>query len=224
MPRLKRPTVPWSMERKKARFVTAPRGAHRKDESIPLLVVIRDMLELGENAKEAKSIIKGREVKVDGRIMTDTKSGIGLFDVVTVGGKSYRMVPGKVMRAIEIPENEADRKVCKIIGKVVLKGGKIQLNLHDGRNMLVEEDKYSVNDSLLIQLPEQKIIDAVKFEPGILVIIISGKHSGKIAKLKKIEKGMVKRVWLETEGREMETPMRVVMGIGSKEPLIKTGE
>ena len=161
---------------------------------------------------------------MDGKVRKDTKSGIGLFDVISVGGKNYRMVPGKRISFIEVPESDASKKVCKIIGKSVLKKGKVQLNLHDGRNIIIGENKYSVNDSLLLQLPEQKIIDSVKFEPGIMVMIISGKHSGKVAKLNKIEKGMVKRVWIETEGREMETPMRLVMGIGSKEPLIKIGE
>jgi ribosomal protein S4E len=67
-------------------------------------------------------------------------------------------------------------------------------------------------------------MESVKFEPNATVIIISGKHSGKLAKLKKIEKGMMKRAWVEIEGEKTEAPIRLVMAVGKEEPLIKLVE
>ena len=58
MPKPKRLAVPWSLEKKKAKFITAPRGAHKKDESMPLQAVMRDILKFGDTAKEVKSVIK----------------------------------------------------------------------------------------------------------------------------------------------------------------------
>ncbi|MEM5804386.1 MAG: 30S ribosomal protein S4e [Candidatus Aenigmatarchaeota archaeon] len=222
MTRLKRVATAWAMEKKEKKFIMKPRGSHKRDESMPLLVIIRDVLKLGDSAREARQIINGGNVLLDGKKVRNVRQGVGLFDTLSVAGKNYRMLPGVKMRLVEIEGKEADRKICKIAGKKTLRGGRTQLNLHDGRNIIVKSGNYSVNDSLLIKVPSQEIIGSVKFEPGATVMVISGKHSGRIAKLEKVEKGLLKRAWLEIGGEKTETPLKLVVAVGKEEPLIRT--
>ncbi|MGB1660494.1 MAG: 30S ribosomal protein S4e, partial [Candidatus Poseidoniaceae archaeon] len=61
-----------------------------------------------------------------------------------------------------ISAKEAAWKVCRIEGKTTIKGGRTQLNLHDGRNLLVDDpskDAYATGDSLKMNLPDQKILE-----------------------------------------------------------------
>jgi len=220
MARIRRMTSAIATERKNVRFITASRGPHKRDESLPLLTVIRDMLKLGETAREARKAIKGRAVKVDGKIVTDHKYGLGAFDVLEVGGKSYRVVP---RRKLEIVESEAGSKIVKIIGKTAVRGGKIQVNLSDGKNMLLGKNEYKVLDSLLISLPDQKVKVHIALEPGVLVFITQGMHAGKTAKLISIERE-TKRVWLEEHGKKFEAPLFGVTAVGKDKPLIGLGD
>lgn len=220
MARLKRLAAPkwWPIERKTKKFIVSPRGPHPKKLSLPLLVIIRDVFKFAETKKEAKSIIKNGEILIDGKIKKDPKYGVGPLDVIEVPSlkKRWRAIPRNGLTLIEIPAKDSKLKICKITNKKTLKGNKNQLNLHDGRNILSNE-KYSTHDSLLIELPEQKIKEHLKFEKGFLVLVSGGKNAGKVAKVKEIEQ---KRVWLEDE-KVFEVPKNLIIVIGKDKPLIK---
>jgi small subunit ribosomal protein S4e len=217
---MKRLTAPkwWPIKRKENKFVISARGAHPKDFSLPLLVLVRDVLKIAETNREAKGIIKKGEVLVDKRKRKDPKFGIGLFDVIEIPAmkKAWRAVPQDGLSFIEIPEKETNMKICKIIDKKTLKGTKNQLNLSDGRNILTDK-KYSTYDSLLIGLPGQKIVDHLKFEKGSTVLVIRGSNAGKLAKIKIIEKD---RLWLDND-KLFEIPKDLVVVVGRDAPLIK---
>jgi small subunit ribosomal protein S4e len=217
---LKRLAAPkwWPIKRKVKKFVAMPRGPHSKDFSLPLLVLIRDVLKLSETKREAKRIIKSGEVLVDNRKMKDPNYGVGLFDAVEIPSlkKAWRAIPENGLSFIEIPNKESKLKICKIVNKKTLKGNRNQLNLNDGRNILTQE-KYSTYDSLLIEVPEQKIVDHLKFDKGSLVLVTRGKNAGKLAKIKIIEKD---RVWLDNE-KLFEIPKDLVIVVGKEKPLIK---
>lgn len=208
----------WPIKRKEKKFVVSPRGAHPKDFSLPLIVLVRDVLKLAETSREAKSIITRGEVLVDKKKRKDPKFGIGLFDVVEIPvmKKAWRAVPKNGLSFIEIPESEAKLKICKIVDKKTLKGKKNQLNLSDGRNLLTDK-KYSTYDSLVIELPEQKIVDHLKFEKNSTVVVIKGVNAGKLAKIKTIEKN---RLWLDNE-KLFEIPKNLVVVVGREQPAIK---
>ncbi len=220
MARLKRLASPkwWPIERKTKRFTVPPRGPHKKSLSLPLQVLLRDMLNVAETGKEAKTVIKKGEILIDGRKIKDPKFGVGIFDLVEIPllKKSWRVIPKNGLSLVEIPENEKKLKICKIIDKKTLKGKKNQLNLNDGRNILTNE-KYSTQDSLLIELPDQKIVDHIKFEKGSIAMVLEGRNAGKISKIKDIEHD---RVWLGDE-KTFEVPKRLVIIVGRDKPMIK---
>ena len=208
----------WPVERKTKKFIITPRGPYLKELSLPLLVLVRDVLKIAEKEKEASNIIKRGEILVDGRKRKDPKLGIGLFNIIEIPSlkKAYRAVPKDGLSFIEIPEKEAKLKICKIIDKKSLKGNKNQINLNDGRNILTNE-KYSTNDSLLIEVPEQKIIDHIKFAENSTCLIFKGKNAGKIGKIKAIEKDRI----LIGDEKTIEVPKDFVIVVGREGPLIK---
>ena len=104
---MKRMSAPrwWPILRKERKFVIAPRGSHPKELSLPLLVLIRDVLKIAETGREAKGIITRGEVLVDKKKRKDPKYGVGLFDVVEIPvmNKAWRIVPKNGLSIIEIP-------------------------------------------------------------------------------------------------------------------------
>lgn len=220
MTRLKRLASPkwWPIERKIKKFTVPPRGPHKKNLSLPLQVLLRDTLKLAETGKEARTVIKKGEILIDGRKIKDPKFGVGIFDLIEIPSikRFWRIIPKNGLSLIEIPENEKKLKICKIVDKKTLKGKRDQLNLNDGRNILTKE-KYSTQDSLLIELPEQKIVDHIKFEKGSIAMVLEGRNAGKVSKIKEIEKN---RVWLEDE-KTYEVPKKLVIVVGRDKPIIK---
>jgi len=211
------------------KFIVSPRpGPHKKFESIPLQIIMRDILKLAETGKEAKLVIKTGEVLIDGKIRKDHAFPVGLFDSIALPKikKFYRVVPTeKGLELKEISKEEVSLKICKIENKKILKKGKTQLNLHDGRNLLVEKDVYKTGDSLLIKLPEQKILEHVKLEIGNLALIAKGKNSGKIVKIEGIVKGVkLNKVICKLDDKKIDLVKDFVFVVGKDKSLISFGE
>lgn len=234
---LKRLLAPefWRVPKKTRKWVVRPRpGPHKKFECIPLQVLIRDILKIVDTGSDAKRIIKSREVLVDGKPRKDKKYPIGLMDVVEIPklNKQYRVIPTqKGLSLIEIQKKESSLKVSRIDGKTMIKNGNIQLNLHDGRNVIIpvkdskkpKEDIYKTGDSLLIELPSQKIIDHIKMEKGNLSIITGGQNRGEIVRIKEVIRTRSRepnKVICEKKGEELETIKDYVFIIGKKNPLV----
>lgn len=218
---LKRLAAPkwWPIERKTNKFAVVPRGPHAKEHSLPLIVLVRDVLKLAETAREAKQIIKKGKILVDGKPRKDPNYGIGLLDVVEIPEmkKAWRISPKNNFSLIEI--NDSKYKICKIINKKILKGNKTQLNLDCGKNIITDK-KFSTKDSILIKLPEQLIEDHLTFEAGHLALVTGGKNMGRIAKIKKIEKEK-RRVILEHGKEGFEVPIDYITVVGKEKPLVK---
>src|SRR3989304_4822409 len=78
------------------------------------------------------------------------------------------------------PVDDADAKwkLCRIEDKTTVRGGKIQINLHDGRNLLVPKNEYRTGTTLKLQLPGQKVLGHYELVPGAPTVITGGKHGG----------------------------------------------
>ena len=226
---LKRLLAPkfWKVKKKQYTWVVSPRpGPHKKTECIPLLIIVRDILKLAETGKEAKSLVKKGEILVDGKIRKDPKYPVGLFDVVSIPkiSKSWRVVISKKgLELKEIPKEEEKKKILKIKNITVVKGGKFQLNLNDGKNILVEKKAYSTGDSLLVELPSLKIIKHIPLAEGNLVLIIKGKLSGEMLVVKKVIPGEFRvppKVMCESKTGNVEVLKEHVIVVGENKPLI----
>src|SRR5512136_2891005 len=77
--------ISWPIERKTHAWVVgANAGSHSMQTGIPLLIVVRDMLKLGTNSREAKKIINEGNILVDGVPRKDYKFMTGLFDIISL--------------------------------------------------------------------------------------------------------------------------------------------
>ena len=85
----------WPIMRKTSKFITRPRpGGHSHEMSMPLNVVIRDMLKYCETAKEAKAIVKNKTLLIDGKRTTDERRPLGIMDTLSIPEtkEAYRML------------------------------------------------------------------------------------------------------------------------------------
>ncbi|MEM0303138.1 MAG: 30S ribosomal protein S4e [Archaeoglobaceae archaeon] len=204
-------------------------GPHDKT-AIPLAVVLRDLLQLADTAREARKIISAGEVLVDGVVRRDYRFPVGLFDVVSILklDQSYRVLFDEKGRYVLKEIEDSDRKLYKITNKTVVKGGKIQLNLFDGSNIL-GTNEYKTKDSILLKIPEKQILDHLKFEEGAMIMIIGGTHAGEIGRVKsyKIVRGSGSNlVTVETPVGEITTIEDYVFVVGKKgsdKPVIDLG-
>lgn len=225
----------WKVKKKEYKWVVSPKpGPHPKFYSIPLQIILRDILNLAETAKEARNIVTKGEILVDGKVRKEYGYPVGLFDVVSIPRikKHYRMVPKLSLRKeneiglIEIPEKESNKKICKIMNKTMVKG-KLQLNLSDGKNVLTAEKKYKTGDTLLLELPSLKILDHVPLAAGNIGIVSKGKNEGNLGKIKDIIPGSIKeiaKIVCEIDGRKQQILKDRFFVVGKDKPLITVGE
>ena len=189
------------IKRKHGKFFINPSpGSHPKQFSLPLLHVVRDLLKIVDNYREAKKLIGLGYFKVDGKIVKEKAYPVGLMDVISIEKmkKHYRILPDSHhgLKLYEITEQESLYKLCRITQKITIKGGHIQLNLHDGRNIIIKvkdpkspkEDIYKRMDVLKISIPDQEILKLLRFKEGNLAIIMSGKNIGQVGKIETILK------------------------------------
>ncbi len=226
---LKRLLAPefWKVPKKVKKWVVSPRaGPHPKFYCIPLQILVRDILKLVETGKEARTIIKKGEILVDTKPRKDHAYPVGLFDVISMPRtkQNYRVVPDvKGLALVEIPEKEADKKICKIENKTILKKGKLQLNLHDGKNLLTDNKDYKTGDSILIELTSLKILQHLALEKGNIGIVSEGANVGRIGKIVDIVPGKMKedvKVVCEIEGKTQEILKERFVVIGKDKPLV----
>jgi small subunit ribosomal protein S4e len=191
---LKRLAAPrsWVVPRKTNVYTTKPApGAHPVERALPLATVVRDFLRLSETGREARRVIGAGDVLVDGRVVKDAKFAVGFQDVVSVPRtkQAWRvMVDEKArLRLVPIDAKQAGWKLCQVVGKTTLAGGRTQLNLHDGRNLIVKKDDTKTGDVLRLEVPTQKVLGHFPLSAGAQVFIVDGRHAGEIAPVKSIE-------------------------------------
>lgn len=228
---MKRLTAPrtWPLKRKASVWVTKQSpGPHSTENSMPATLVIRDLLKLCDTAKEAKRIIGNRDLLVDGVAVRDGKFPIGLMDVVTIPklGVQYRMLlTNKGRFTLEPITAEASAwKLCRLENKTVIKNGKFQLNLHDGRNITLDENKYHTGDVFKLAVPSQEILEVYPLGLDAVAMIISGNHSGDTAMVSEYKPTRQARANVVTFKDGRETVKENVFVIGTKTAAIKLPE
>ena len=241
---LKRKPAPgfWPIHRKELVWTTKPRpGPHSVSYCMPLMLIIRDILGLAETRKEANTIISQGQMEVDGKIQKEKGFPIGLMDVISIPTieKAYRILPsekGLILHSIDAAE--ARFKLCRIESKSIVKGGHVQLNLHDGRNVLVqlddpknpEEDVYRTLDILKMSIPDQEIVEHANLAVGVPAIIFGGKNIGRHGDIVAFEErpSQRRRNLLATiedkDGNRFQTTVDLVFAVGDKKPWISLPE
>ncbi|AKB55599.1 MULTISPECIES: 30S ribosomal protein S4e [Methanosarcina] len=226
----KRLSIPrsWKAGKKGYKWVSATHpGPHSQARSLPLGIIIRDILKLVDNSREGKRILSEGKVLVDGIPRKDLRFPVGLFDVITLPliNETYRMFQDEKGRlALHKLDATNVNKLCRINNKTTLKGGKVQLNLNDGTN-IPGSNEYSTKDSLILSLPDKHIVKHLQFKVGNLAMVVGGQHSGEIGKITEIREVKSSRhntVAISGE-TDFETIEDYVIVIGEDKPEIRLG-
>lgn len=237
---LKREMAPsfWPIHRKEFHWITKPKpGPHPIYQCIPLILVVREIFGFAKTRREAKRIISQGNVLVDGKIRRDELFPTGLMDVISIPKikKNYRVLPSRRELILHlIGAEEAEFKLCRIDGKRIVKDGRIQLNLHDGKNILTpvkdpnnpDEDVYRTFDTLKVRLKDGEVIEHLKLAKDMSAVFIGGKNMGKYGNIVSLEKQSGRRrkksiiVIKDEKGETYQTILDYIFVVGDKNPCI----
>ncbi len=185
--------------RKKTKYIA--RAASHVSRGIPVVIAIRDVLGLAKTSKEVKYMIRNKLIKINGKEAKDIKEAIKLFNILEVD-KIYKLIILPTGR-FKFEETKENSRLCKIIEKTLVRGNKVQLNLHDGTNALLnEKEKANVGDSVELDF-SNKVKRIIKIEKGKEVFVISGKSIGLTGKIENIE-GKKTKLKLNEINKEVE--------------------
>jgi small subunit ribosomal protein S4e len=211
----------WPVKRKESTWITRPQGAHSFESGMPVNVVLKELIKLAKTTKEVKNILNHKTVMINGKQTKVEDRTFGLFDILSVKEtkENYTLILNKqkklAVRTIEA--KEASKKISKIIGKTYLKNKKIQINLHDGINVLVDKDDYKVGDSIVIEIPGFKVLDKLALDKKACVFITTGKHAGNLAVVEKIED---EKIISKYDDHELELKKSQVIVVGKEKPIV----
>jgi small subunit ribosomal protein S4e len=241
--RLKRNPAPafWPIHRKESPWVVKPAsGSHSLQKSVPLTLVLREMLGVAQTRKEGKLILAQGKVIVNGKVYKKDDLPVGLMDVIALpdSNKYYRIMPShKGLYLAPISKEESTISLLRVENKSTVHNG-VQIAVHDGSVLLVKvadlknpvEVTYDTFDILKVTYPEKQVVETLKTKEGNLAVITGGKNIGKFGKIVEIEKTEAKKrrqalVMIEdVQGQRYQTIMDFVFSIGGATPMVNTLE
>jgi len=241
--RLKRNPSPafWPIHRKESPWVVKPSpGSHSLQKSVPLTLVLRDMLGIAQTRREGKLIITQGKVIVNGKVCKKDDSPVGLMDVIALpeSNKYYRLMPShKGLYLAQISKDESTVSLLRVENKSTVHNG-VQVAVHDGSVLLIKvadpknpvEVTYDTFDILKVSYPQKQVTETLKTKEGNLAVITGGKNIGKFGKIVEIEKTEAKKrrqalVMIEAaQGQRYQTILDFVFSIGETAPMINTVE
>jgi len=159
------------------------RARSHVNDAVTVVVALRDMLGLAHTAKEVKGMIHRKQLRINGKDVKDYRDSVKLFNILQAD-KPYMLTLTSNGR-FKLEETKAKERIARVNNKKLLAGKQIQLNLHDGSNILTK-DKINTHDTVYLD-EAGKLKKHVAFEKGKPCIIISGKYTGKKGKIQAIE-------------------------------------
>jgi small subunit ribosomal protein S4e len=180
--------------RKGTKYVARPLMNLR--DSVPVVIAIRDMLNLAKTAKEVRHMVNQKLLKINNKVVKDYRDSIRLFNLLEADKTYVLSLTPQGKFAFE--ETKHKERPCKVIGKKILNNKKVQLNLHDGTNILSDDKKIKTQDTVYLDL-ENKVKKHLEFSHGKDCIVIKGKLIGLKGKVEQVEgnKAIVKIKSLE---------------------------
>lgn len=211
----------WSFLRKVSKFITRPLpGAHDFTNSQPLVLLLKQR-GLAKTTGEARKIVRSGAVSVDGRVVKEPRFCVGFMDSIHI--KPDLHLRGSIdskgrLAFVEVESAESSKKVCRVDGKRIVKGGKFQVSLLGGRNIKLEKVDVKVGDSLVISVPEQKVLDRLELKPGCTVFLLGGSHKGKLSSVVSVKGSKVN---CKSDNQEFETLKKFAFVVGKEKPVVK---
>jgi small subunit ribosomal protein S4e len=167
-------------------------GPHKTRECLPLVVLLRNRLKYALTLKEVTLIVMQKLIKVDGKTRTDRNYPAGFMDTISIDktGEHFRLLFDTKGRfsLTPIKSEDAKFKLCRVKCHAVGKRGIPYVTTHDGRTIRYPDPLIQANDTIKLNIDDNKIVDHVKFEVGNLAITTGGFNHGRIGVLEHREK------------------------------------
>ena len=117
----------------------------------------------------------------------------------------------------KLNSKETSTKLCKIVSKTILKGGKLQLGFHDGRTIIVDNKDAKVNDTVVFKLPEFKVDSYLKLEKNANVYLTGGSNVGNIGTVENVSDSVTVKI----DNHVLVTGKENVFVLGKGSPVIE---
>lgn len=203
----------YPIARKGVKYVSTIEGSRGREDAIPAVLVLRDVLGYAESESDAKKIVQDRALLRNGEPITDIRQGIGVFDVVELpeAEEAYRVLrSGRDLSFV--PVTDGDKVVAKIVGKDA-DGDEYVYRLHNGENYRSEKE-YDTGNTLVFN----SSVKEIALEEGAQVVVIRGRHAGEVAELKEIhDRGMNPDTGLVESENEFETQLENLVAVENVE-------
>ena len=103
----------------------------------------------------------------------------------------------------------------------------MQLNLSNGKNILVDKDSYKVSDTLIMDLLTNKIVDHLPLKEGSIIYLTGGSkigHVGKVVSITKANGTQQSKILFTLDKTKNETLKEYAFVIGDDKSVITTPE
>ncbi len=168
------------------------RAFSHKNDGLPVLIAVRDMLHLAKTAREVKAMVQQKVLKINGNPIKDYHETIRLFNIFEAD-KPYQLTLLRTGRFSLIPAKDKESRWCKIINKRLMSPGIFQLNFHDGTNLITKEN-FPVGDTIVLDL-KGKIKKHIAFEKGKKIFVYKGKYQGLEGEVSTLEGNSLVLAW-----------------------------
>ena len=213
---MKRISAPrtWPIIRKQNTFVRRPApGAQRLEHGMSLQTWLIEVLGVASTAREARSAIRAGAIKVNGTVAKSQDLIVGLFDVISIEeGADYLITLSKQNRLVAHETTYTGSNLSRVEGKSIVKGGKIQYRLFNGRTQLGEND-YKVGQTVIVT--NGKIEKNLPLKTGTTVYFTRGASVGQRGTVKQTGETIIVTV----DGKDIESHRDVFVVITGFAPL-----
>lgn len=155
------------------KYVTTMNPGKISDVSMPIFLVLRDLLVLGKG-KDIMKILKSKAVSINNKIIKTKQTPVCLYDLITYDSKKYRFC--YTNKRYNLVESSSDNIFTKVIKTTTLKHNKFQINTLHGYNFIVDtpikKDTFATYNTLTKALSFTDYANTTKF------LSIKGKHKG----------------------------------------------
>lgn len=183
----------WPIKRKEYKYIikTSP-GPHTFKESIPLSLIISNLLRYARTTKEIKKILNEGKITVNNCVRKERSFSVGFMDVLHVSSlqENYLVIYDKKGRFALAPikkKESSNRILRKIKRKIVAKKGKIQITCTDGTTILTDKSSYHIGDTIVQSLDKKTVNDHLPLQKGARIYVIGGKNVGTIGIVEEIK-------------------------------------
>jgi len=167
-------------------------GPHKERECFPLILILRNRLKYALTAAEANAICMSKLVKVDGKVRSDLNFPTGFQDIVEMekSGDQFRMLYDTKGRFVlhKVSDEEKAFKLCRVNKLDVTKKMTPYIVTHDARTIRYPDPLIKVNDTVKVDVATGKVLDFIKFDQGVTVMITKGRNTGRVGHITHIVK------------------------------------